>query len=410
MFRSRPFCSGLRRRTTRWIGVRRICFWPDTEPSTRRRQDGRTSAIFRWDTTCTTGSILGRPGLPTLYGTETGLKQFASTLHRFDGRLQIDAVYNHNAYSDDDYANRNNPSSQYYQFRQAGGYPGFTLENPDGGTDPAGVPGTFGDFHDPAFGGDYLNGQLSGLLDIGHPVQLADGHQLIRHPVAAGNPQNIPAGVTAWAGRLANVPDAANARFYPDRDGPSVTYFDPSTGQNETIYSFNSGEPHGGRCHCGECHRAHATEHAVDGASDRRGWFSVGCREAHGALRLRHMDAAVYRSNPRLLLDGSVDHVFMYGEVVPGDGQPPGQSQQDFLYSYIRKDINPGTPNTIGGNRDVIDFPLRGELSGNLQNSGVGNNWNNVVNSSMDVRDDGLSQRFGRCRDRQQSRWRRRRK
>ena len=95
---------------------------------------------------------LGTPGNRTLYGTETGLKQLATVLHRFDGRLHVDAVLNHNGYSDDDYYDRNNPSSQYYLFRQAGGYPGFVLENPDGGTDPAGVPGTFGDFHDPVWG------------------------------------------------------------------------------------------------------------------------------------------------------------------------------------------------------------------------------------------------------------------
>src|SRR5215210_198522 len=113
---------------------------------------------------------LGRPGKPTLYGTESGLKQVANLLHRYDGRLHIDAVLNHNAYSDNDYVN-----PQFNSFQQAGGYPGFTLQNPDGGTDPAGVPGTFGDFHDPAYGDDYLNGQLSELLDIGHPVNLGDG-------------------------------------------------------------------------------------------------------------------------------------------------------------------------------------------------------------------------------------------
>src|SRR4051794_23004533 len=156
---------------------------------------------------------LGKAGNATLYGTETGLTQFANVLHRFDGRLNIDAVLNHNAYSDNDYVN-----PQFTPFQQAGGYPGFVLQNPDGGTDPAGVPGTFGDFHDPAYGGDYLNGQLSGLIDIDHSTN----NQLIRQPVAAGNPQNIPAGVTPWVGRLANVPDAANARFYPDRNLPGV--------------------------------------------------------------------------------------------------------------------------------------------------------------------------------------------
>jgi glycosidase len=327
---------------------------------------------------------LGKPNNPTLYGTESGLKYFANMLHRFNGRLHIDAVLNHNGYSENDYEN-----PQFNSFLQAGGYPGFVLQNPDGGTDPNGVPGTFGDFHDPVWGDHYLNGQLSDLLDIGHPVQLANGHQLIRHPVAA-NSQNIPAGVTPAFGRLANVPDPANARFYPDQQSPGVTYFNPKTNQNETIYPFNLANPLAGDA---------APENATGILRRYLQWmvqvigvdgFRLDAAKHMEYYALDHFDAAVYRSNPRLLLDGSVDHVFMYGEVVPGSGQPPGQSQQDFLYGFIRKDINPGQPNTIGGNRDVLDFPLRGELSANLQESGVGNDWRNVVNSSMDVRHDGL--------------------
>ena len=88
---------------------------------------------------------LGQPGNPTLYGTEAGLTQFANLLHRFDGRLDIDAVLNHDGYSDNDYVN-----PQFTSFQQAGGYPGFVRQNPDGGTDPAGVPGTYGDFHNPS--------------------------------------------------------------------------------------------------------------------------------------------------------------------------------------------------------------------------------------------------------------------
>jgi alpha-amylase len=318
---------------------------------------------------------LGRPGRPTLYGTETGLKQFANTLHRFDGRLHIDAVLNHNAYSENDYVN-----PQFNSFQQAGGYPGFTLQNPDGGTDPAGVPGTFGDFRDPALGG-IVDGQLAGLLDIDHGTN----YQMIRQPVAAGNPQNIPAGVTPWVGRLANVSDAANARFYPDRDLPGVTYFDPASNQNVNVYPFNSASSM-----AGDAVPENATgllmrylqwmvqDVGVDG-------FRLDAAKHMEQFALKYFDTAVYRSNPRLLLNGSVDQVFMYGEVVPGV-EPAAQ----FLSSFIRKDINPGTPNTIGGNRDVLDFVLRGNLSANLSNSGVENDWRKVVNSSLDVYDDGF--------------------
>ncbi len=323
---------------------------------------------------------LGKPGNPTLYGTEAGLKQLADVLHRFDGRLDIDAVLNHDGYSDNDYVN-----PQFTSFQQAGGYPGFTLQNPDGGTDPAGVPGTYGDFHNPSLT-DYQNGQLSGLIDIDHSTNW----QLIRQPVAAGNPQNIPAGVTAWNGRLANVPDPNNARFYPDQNLPGVTYFNPSTGQNEVHYPINTANPLAGDA---------VPENAVGFERRYLQWMvqSVGVdgfrldAEKHMTqAALQQFDAAVYRANPRLLLDGSVDNVFMYGEVVPGDGQAPGQSNQDFLYSYVRKDINPATPNVIGGDRDVLDFALRQAMNDNLSNNGLQNDWRNVVNSSIDVRDDGL--------------------
>ena len=322
---------------------------------------------------------LGNASHPTLYGTEAGLKDVANLLHRFDGRLHIDAVLNHNGYSENDYVN-----PQFNNFLQSGGYPGFVLQDPDGGTDPAGIPGTFGDFHDPSTPG-YLNGQLSSLLDIDHGKNI----QLIRQPVAEGNPENIPAGVTPFFGRLANVPNADNSRFYPDTDLPGATYFDPATNSNVTVYPFNAADPTAGDAvvenATGELRRYlqwMVQDIGVDG-------FRIDAEKHMPQYALKQFDAAVYRSNPRPLLDGSLENVFMYGEVVPGEGQN-GQSVQDFLYGYIRKDINPNTPNTIGGNRDVLDFALRQGLNDNLTSNGLANDWRNVVNSSMDVRDDGL--------------------
>jgi glycosidase len=328
---------------------------------------------------------LGKPRYETAYGTETGLKQFADVLHRFDGRLHIDAVLNHNGYSENDYS-----GTQYTQFRAAGGYPGFMLENPDGGTDPNGVPGTYGDFYDPTPSSpNVVNTQLAGLLDIDH----TRNHQKIRHPVAAGNAQNIPAGTTPWAGRLANVPDAANARFYPDRDLASATYTDNGPnglGQSFTIYPFNAAD-----AMQGDAVPENSTgllmrylqwmvqEVGVDG-------FRLDAAKHMDHFALKYMDAAVYRSNPRLLLDGSVDHVFMYGETVPGDGQEPGQDQWSFMQEYIRKDINPAMPNQIGGNRDTLDFALRGRMNDELSSNGFANDFRDMVNSSMDVYSDGL--------------------
>lgn len=324
---------------------------------------------------------LGKPRYTTLYGTESGIKQFADTLHRFDARVHIDAVLNHNGYSENDYVN-----PQFNSFVQAGGYPGFVLQNPDGGTDPTGTPGTYGDFHNPSASG-VTNSQLAGLLDIDH----SKNYQLIRQPVSAGNPQNIPAGVTAWAGRLANVPDAANARFYPDTSLPSATYSDPTgLNQNFTFHPYNTSNSllgdavaESGTGLLMRYMRWMVQEIGVDG-------FRLDAAKHMEHYALQYMDAAVYRSNPRLMLDGSVDNVFMYCESVPGDGQDPGQDQWNFMQEYIRKNINPSLPNQIGGNRDTLDFALRGRLNDELSNNGVQNDWRDLVNSSMDVYGDGL--------------------
>ena len=45
-------------------------------------------------------------------------------------------------------------------------------------------------------------------------------------------------------GRLANVPDANNARFYPDRGLQPIVVFDPKTGEgNIPIYPLNENSP-----------------------------------------------------------------------------------------------------------------------------------------------------------------------
>src|SRR5262249_15111491 len=61
------------------------------------------------------------------------------------------------------------------------------------------------------------------------------------------------------------------------------------------------------------------------------------------------------------------------------------------LQQYIRKDINPNDPGRIGGNRDVLDFPLYFALQQNLTGNGLQNDWRNVVGASQDSQDDGLA-------------------
>ena len=134
---------------------------------------------------------LGRPGRPTLYGTETGLRTLARTLHRADIDLHVDFVMNHNGYS----------SLGTPGFVAAGGYPGLAITLPDD---------IDGDFHSAFAMGDQYE-RLAGLIDIAHEKN----HRFIRSPVDPADTRNIRAGKTPAFGRLANVPDPANRRFYP---------------------------------------------------------------------------------------------------------------------------------------------------------------------------------------------------
>src|SRR6266496_2742999 len=117
---------------------------------------------------------LGYAGKPTQYGTETGLKTMIAELHKTTTRTYVDLVWNHNGFSD-----WSNVDGQGHSFLNAGGYPGFYMSSGSG---------SFGDFHDPAAGGDEQM-QLAGLIDIAQE----SNNQFIRNPVSA-NAQNLPAG------------------------------------------------------------------------------------------------------------------------------------------------------------------------------------------------------------------------
>jgi hypothetical protein len=96
---------------------------------------------------------------------------------------------------------------------------------------------------------------------------------------------------------------------------------------------------------------------------------------------MNYLDRAVYRESPRTLLDGSQENPFSFGEVYSGD--------TGLLQSYIRKDINPNDPGRIGGNRDVLDFPLYFAMQTNLSGNGYQNDWRNVVGASIDASNNG---------------------
>ena len=303
---------------------------------------------------------LGRPRKPTLYGTRTGLESVADELHRAGINLHVDTIINHAGFSD----------ISTTGFTSSGGYPGLAITL---GND------IDGDFHGAFESGD-IKGRLAGLVDINH----GKNHQMIRHPVVDGNAQNIPAGSTAdAAGRLANVPSPQNRQYYPDRDASPMMLFDPATGEsNIAVFPFVPD--------CGDCGDPLA-ENAMGYLMRYMQWmvqdvgvdgFRIDAAKHVEPFVMDFVDRAVYRSNPRQLLDGSPQHVFSYSEVFTGD--------TNALLSFVKKNIDPGDIGRIGGNRDALDFSLFFAMRDNLASPGTTNAWQNIRDSSMDVADDGL--------------------
>ena len=297
---------------------------------------------------------LGSPGAPTLYGTETGLKTVVDVLHNTGTQVYVDFILNHNGFSD--LANQG--------FVDAGGYPGFALTLQDA---------IDGDFHSGFSSGD-IEGRLAGLIDIDHETN----HQFIRHPTDPANPSNIPAGT------VNNVADPNNARFYPDRDLDPIMLFNPLTGQSDIpVYPFNTEDPLAGDP---------TLENAMGLLMRNAQWlvqeigvdgFRLDAVKHFETSVLELFDQAVYRSIQQPLLDGSTQHVFSFSEVFDGD--------KGFQQTKIRNDIDPGDPGRIGGNRDVLDFPLSFALNANLTGNGFTNDWRNIKNASQDVQDDGFA-------------------
>jgi hypothetical protein len=100
-----------------------------------------------------------------------------------------------------------------------------------------------------------------------------------------------------------------------------------------------------------------------------------------------YFDNAVFRSNLRMNLDGTIQPVYMFSEVADGTSSN--------VQPYIRRDL----PNKLGistsettvkGNRDALDFPLFWRMVDNLSSNGTQNNWHTIRNSHLDSNDDGL--------------------
>jgi len=305
---------------------------------------------------------LGDQNGATLYGTKTGLKTTIGQAHSAGVNVYTDLVLNHNGFSD-----LTTVDGSGNTFLDAGGYPGFALSLP-GDVD--------GDFHPATATGD-IQGRLSGLIDIAQEKN----HPFIRHPVTLGDPNNLPAGTVSAFGKIANVPTASNAQFYPDQGLGGTVVSDPKLGTTPTLFDFNTTTPL-----AGDPVQENATgllmrhvrwmlqEVGVDG-------FRIDAAKHTDPWVLDFMDQAAFQAIKQPLLDGSRQDSFMFSEVIGSTGQ---------IQSYIRKDINPATPNTVGGNRDALDFPLFFAMQGNLTSNGAGNNWHGIRNASQDMTDDGL--------------------
>ena len=302
---------------------------------------------------------LGRPGRPTLYGTEDGLKILARTLHRAGLSLQLDFVVNHNGFS--------NLGTQ--GFAAAGGYPGFALTLPND---------IDGDFHS-AFAGGVDYERLAGLIDIAHEKN----HQFIRSPISVGDARNLPAGKTPRFDHLANVPNPANRRFYPQTGHNTIFLFDPRTNESGIpVHGFNLENPL-----AGDPSVENATGYLMRNAQwliqviGADGLRIDAAKHVQGFV-LDYLDRAVYRQNPRRLLDGSQSDVFTYTEVY--DANPA------VLLPYVKKTINHADPGRIGGDRDTLDFKLYFALKNNLEQTGVPGAWQQIKDAALDVSDDGL--------------------
>ena len=299
---------------------------------------------------------LGNADQRTLYGTEREVKAMNDAWHRFGGRVYADLVWNHNGFRD-----ASTPG-----FEANGGYPGFVTTLPDA---------VDGDFHS-AFATGERNERLAGLIDIDHSTN----HRFIRNPVVDGDPRNIP-NQDAFA---------ANRRFYASQSGPGRQLFDPKTGESFTVYDFRDD---GGLGFGSEINDGTPTEENALGYLMRNAqWyvqdvgfdgFRLDATKHMEPWVLEYLDRAVYGANQRKLLDGSTDHVFSFGEALTGD--------MSLIQQYVRKDIDPGQPGVVGGNRDALDFPLHFALKGNLTSNGFNNDWRNIVNASFDRNDDGLA-------------------
>ncbi len=308
---------------------------------------------------------LGSPSSPTAYGTESAFRAVVGEFKAANILVYVDSVLNHNSSRD---------GSTFFQ--QEGGWPGFWMspQNPMRVKLPT---DNWGDFHagtaagylqstnpnDPNY--DVLRGDLVALIDIAHE----SNHRFIRHPVAAGDPRNIPAGT------VANRPNAANARWYTDQALPGRAVVNPGTARapgvsNFTFHPFNLADPMAGDPveENGTGLLMRWTQYMLD-VYQIDGFRIDAIKHVPSWFWDTYFDAVVYQR--RTLADGRVVTPFSFGECVDGNSFT--------VSNYVRKDSF--------GNRDALDLNGAGALRDMVAVRNFAT-WQTVLNSHLDNADD----------------------
>ncbi|MFZ4576309.1 MAG: hypothetical protein ACOYN0_18140, partial [Phycisphaerales bacterium] len=307
---------------------------------------------------------LGKPGEETAYGTEAYFDAAVDEFHRANGLVYVDMVLNHNSARDTSAG-----------FQTAGGYPGFWMSPQSPMRDKLPTD-NWGDFNGGISSGYYQSenpggaryclqkGDLVALVDINH----ASNNLFIRQPVAAGNPQNIPAGT------VYNRPDPANARFYPDSalgtetiNNPGMWYAGPlNTGifaapcdvaaRDEPATQYVAGRFNEANPHAGDPVAENATAYLL-----RWTQWMLDVHKVDGFRidAIKHMPTWFYDTyfdavvaNRRRTPDGRFVTPYSFGESVEGN---------DFTFDrYIRKPNGRSSGRSAAGdafgNRDALDL------------------------------------------------------
>ena len=181
------------------------------------------------------------------------------------------------------------------------------------------------------------------------------------------------------------MPDPDNHRFYPDIGHNTIYVYDPATGGSDIpVHQFNLGDPM-----AGDAVAENATGYLMRNAQWLVQVIGVDALRIDAAkhvqgFTLDYIDRAIYRQNPRPLLDGSTQHVFAYSEVYDADPA--------VLHPHVKKTIDPGDIGTIGGNRDTLDFKLYFAMKENLERGTRPGweNWDGMRYAWYRIKDTGL--------------------